>query len=571
MSGIKLRFSLKKKAQVEETERNVAEDQMAEEEDAQSESTDIDENEAAARAKRPSGIKLRFSLKKKPQGDETERNVEEDQMVEEENARSVNTDANEASSPQTAGAVNLSSSSQFQGQDPESMAELPKDKGKSKESKKQKRQRERAELIAAMQETVRGWEQKLHDYTIAGNAQVEELRAQLAAKDKEFDRVQLTMATHAESLQALVAAKDKEISSLHSQLVMERDSHQKVMHGAAERSNSTEGQLRSILAEQQSTNQQLRQDLSHQEAANEALQQSLAECQASTAKQPPVEQDGHLARVSEEKRRLEERVAGLREELEASEAKIVRQEIASQEAEEKIRPLQSRVKQLVDDNSGLSRAKRLLEASLIESNGERNILSRQTKALKKSAKRMEKESTAEVMKMDEMMEEYQAEVGALRVENERLEAQIMLKRNPRVAIAELDRRQKELDRRQKETDRLTIELGRVKGRLAECEAKIKKDAEEVEKGEREMNALLGVPEKANEGLLRPQFPWWRDLDFWFLVALLLFGLSLVWAFSPDSPTYAGDQMGRWDGPSMRAGGGSDWDPYLDLSRGMYGV
>lgn len=87
MSGIKLRFSLKRKAQVDETEQNLerGSEKIVEEEDKQSAHTYANE---ASRANKLSGIKLRFSLKKKAQVEETERNVEEDQMVEEEDARS---------------------------------------------------------------------------------------------------------------------------------------------------------------------------------------------------------------------------------------------------------------------------------------------------------------------------------------------------------------------------------------------------------------------------------------------------------------------------------------------------
>ena len=549
----------------------------------------MEENELV-RARRPTGIKLRFSLKKKRE--------EEQQIAEEEAARSI--DAPEASSQQTAGAANISSSPQSQAVVPES----PKDKGKDKESKKEKRERERAELIAAMQEEVRGWEHKLQQYTIAGKAEMEQLRAQLAAKDKEYDRVHLTMQTYAENLLAIGRGKDQEISSLQNQLAVERLGHQEAMRDAAERANSTEKELRWMLAEKHTTNVQLRQDLSHQKAAEKALQQSLAECQASTAKQPPVElppveqllvqlppveqlpvklppveqprveQDGDLAKVAEEKRGLEERVAGLRQQLEASEAKIGSQEIDFQELEKTIRPLQSRVKELVDDNFSLSQAKKRLESSLLESNSLRGNMSTSLKEVEKSARRADKESTAVVMKMDKIMEKYHAEVSALRVQNQALEAQMMLKRHPGIAIAELDRRQKELDRRQKAVDRLTIELGEVTERLADCEAKIQRDAEEAEeaeKGEWEMNAQLGVPEKASEGLLRSLFPQ-MGLDFWVLVGLFLMGLCLVVAFSPDSATTVRERLQERHATAMamRCGRTPGWDPHLHLSRGMYG-
>ena len=76
------------------------------------------------RARKPTGIKLSFGAKKKDP-------AEQGHLVEND-ARPVNTDAG-ASSPQTASAVHLSSSSQFQGQDSELVAEIPNDKGKGKE------------------------------------------------------------------------------------------------------------------------------------------------------------------------------------------------------------------------------------------------------------------------------------------------------------------------------------------------------------------------------------------------------------------------------------------------------
>ena len=75
-----------------------------------------------------------------------------------------------------------------------------------------------------------------------------------------------------------------------------------------------------------------------------------------------------------------------------------------------------------------------------------------------------------------------------------------------------------------ESEHLTAELSRTRDQLAECKARVKKDEDGAQTGEREMNALLGVPEKANEGLLRPQFPELESFVFWLMMGLLVVGL-----------------------------------------------
>ena len=232
---------------------------------------------------------------------------------------------------------------------------------------------------------------------------------------------------------------------------------------------SIEMKLRSMLVEQQSKNEQLRQELSHQKAANEALQQSLAECQA---KQPAINhcearlqtlqarlehqeareleqrvraaemtesltrrvqaiqehKDAELDRAAFDKMWLEMEFAHLEKNLEESKDKLERQEKASQEAETRDWVLRTRVNKLVEDNSLLSQSKRQLEASLRERVGECHSLSKEIKTLQKLTRRAVKEAAVDVEEMAREAEEDRAEARALRVANERLEAEMGLQR-----------------------------------------------------------------------------------------------------------------------------------------------
>ena len=209
----------------------------------------------------------------------------------------------------------------------------------------------------------------------------------------------------------------------------------------------------------------------------------------------------------------------------------------------------------------------------------------------------------EAEEMAQAMEAAQIEARSLRVANRALSAEkTELEAKSGSAIAELTATFAELDRCQIQSERLTAELRRVGGRLAETEAIIEKKANGVrepklvvdlrfeewvrleewatwdarEKGEKKMDALLGVPEMAEEEFL---FSSGKDLVFWLLIGFLS-GMLLV-AFSAASAANRERQM--WLGSdaatrravvSLRAGKGLEvlWhDPLLDLSRRMYGV
>ena len=102
---------------------------------------------------------------------------------------------------------------------------------------------------------------------------------------------------------------------------------------------------------------------------------------------------------------------------------------------------------------------------------------------------------------------------------------------------------------------LTAELGGVRARLAASQATIKKEVAGRQKfvdarleawaqweavmGGREMDAPLGVSEKANKGFLRTPFPWWKQLLFW----VLLFFALVVAGFSKISADR--QKMQRW--------------------------
>lgn len=188
-------------------------------------------------------------------------------------------------------------------------------------------------------------------------------------------------------------------------------------------------------------------------------------------------------------------------------------------------------------------------------------------------------SRAALEKRERACQEAQGTVRALR---ERAKVALAERRGLEAALAQKTDECRDL---LELSERRRTELGGLGRRLAECELAIEKEAEEVrrlaavvdaaaQKGEREMDAPLGVPEKAKEGLFRPQFPRWGGGLFWLLVVLML--AVLVVSISAVSAASWERQMElemkrralvRVAATSRLRG----QDPWLDLSRGMYGV
>lgn len=313
-----------------------------------------------------------------------------------------------------------------------------------------------------------------------------------------------------------------------------------------------------------------------------------------------------ITNAEEENRRSQQDIAHLEKRLGVCQAKLEEKETACRNATWTIQSLQYREKELGEDKKRLFRSKKELEASLSQrTEGCRNW-SVQARVLKKSLKRTDLTLDAvrgELMETAEAKERAEAETRSLRAANRALRAEKEeLEAKSSAAIVELNASFVELDRFQMQSKYLTADLVRVGRRLAEYEATIKKDAETIKKDAEELRQLevlvdrrldgwdkweeververeIGVPEKANKGLLRPHLPRWMKFVFWLLVGLLL--VLLVVAFEAASAAdrerqmwLGGDEVTLHAVVSLRVGEGPEllWhDPLLALSRGMYGV
>lgn len=288
------------------------------------------------------------------------------------------------------------------------------------------------------------------------------------------------------------------------------------------------------------------------EEVREAAQVFRAEKEAELAKA--------VAEAEEEKRRMERVISGLRRDLEASQAKLERRFEASQAAEGTIQSLREEKRALGQRNWELSAANKELRATFDRLDENRRRQSAQTdKAIRSEERAVRK------------VEEARAQVGALEKENRALGAKYAkLDEEHSAAKTRLARALDSLDRQRIQSEDLMADLERAGERLAKSEAARKKEAdkirdrgrpmeerldewemreqaeeeeeaereaaaaaEEVKTGEREMDAPLGVPEKAKEGLLGPQAPRWKRVLFWLLVGLLLLVLALL-AASADN-------------------------------------
>lgn len=326
------------------------------------------------------------------------------------------------------------------------------------------------------------------------------------------------------------------------------------------------------------------------------------------------------AKASEESRRLQIALSSLEKDMEASYEELMWQQRVYQEARRTIQSLRHREKELSEDKKRLFRTTKELEASLSQKDRDCRDWSGKVKVLKASLERADRAMewfSTEVEETALAKRAAEAETRSLRAANRALVIEkTELETMSSFAIAELNAVFAELDRCQMQSEHLTANLWSVCVRLAECEITNKKEAdkvreqeadeirepegivdwlleewgmwweeavlkeaekEEAEKEGTQMDALLGVPEMVKKD---PQSPRGKDLVFWLLVGLLLLlslGLLVV-AFSAASAAnrerQLWDEVTRLAVVSLRTGGGPEllWhDPFLDLSRGMYGV
>ena len=286
----------------------------------------------------------------------------------------------------------------------------------------------------------------------------------------------------------------------------------------------------------------------------------------------------------------------------------------------RIHSLQDRERELGEEKKREFNTNKQLEAALSQMAKDCRGLSVQVKALQRSLKRTERTMEAvqeEGMEVAEARRVAEAEVRslraanlALRAEKEELEARYSSTfKELDVAFSELDRCEMqsdlltaelrrvggrlaevnaafvELDRCQTQSKHLTAELRRVGGRLAECEATIKKEADKARELEDFVDGRLKVWESWEKWVQvvwgaatappEPAAAWETEKEEkemsvifevhrWSLKELVFWLVVAFWAALASDQMWLGDDVGVR--PNL-----SRHDPFLDLSRGMYGV
>ena len=380
---------------------------------------------------------------------------------------------------------------------------------------------------------------------------------------------------------------------------------------------STDARADQTFADLRSRSEDLRQELAKQKATIESLQKSLADCRAK-AKQPPVDtcearlqalqarleakherelyeretwlkqrsredidalraqKDAELAKAAANAAAMAEEelldrgkvVDGLHKELNASRAETERQVKVSQRAEAKARAHYEESHKFWRENLRLLAEREEFGA---ECHAEHQRWSEQTEVLRNDLRHAERRAS----ELEMEKEDAEAATGSLRTKIQPLEEQIKgLTAKARAAKANYKSLDKaagaevyELRRRlvlsddatKKEADEVRRLKKFVNGRLKAWKAEEKARrmaASKAKQGGREMDAPLGVSEKAIEGFLRPHVPWWK-LVFYQLLMWLFFALVAVRFFAASAATSR--QM------HVRE------DPWLDLSGVMYGV
>ena len=348
--------------------------------------------------------------------------------------------------------------------------------------------------------------------------------------------------------------------------------------------NGQDGQAPTV---RQPSMKRLRQNLAREKARKETLRNSLAQCRAKQ-NQPPVDHcatrlQNLRARLDHKHRReLDEQAAGMKEnfrkeaeafqtdrdedlvkasgtiaglekELKASRAEVKRQREAFQEAEESFRSLEDRKMKLWEENRQLSRTKRQLEVSLRQWMESQQCWLREERALRASlnrSKRTVEDVREELGETTRAKDAAEADARSLRIVYATLETEKQkLTTKLRARTAKLQIASADLDRCGQRSNNLAGELDRVRGRLAASEATIRGWEEgtrqaaapppemavvkEAEEGERELDAPLGLPERARWGSFRPQFPRWKDFVDCMLMLLFL-GLLVAALFAASA-------------------------------------
>lgn len=401
-----------------------------------------------------------------------------------------------------------------------------------------------------------------------GRSLVGDLKQQLAAKERILERARREVPPFQESWTQELAAKDEDIKLLKDQLGAEKRSHDEAMRQFREQRSQPGTSTEPANA----PDPQPQQSLAHPD--QQRLEAQVASMQAELAKT--------TADAVEQKRLAQEKL-----------------EDASLSAKRKIRTLEGEAKVTTESWNRLLEARNSLEADLNQRNDDNRALSQEVSALQaklRGARRKVRKVEGQVVELTEATEASEAEMRSVVAANRALEAEkkkgpapslwesyplvegqsLRMKSDQQMGkLEEMGHRLKEYEAKEKEANR----------RLAEYEAREKEAeearkvgeledwadgreevvassssesaavaeeadappslestavAEEVKTGEKEMDALLGVPMGAIEGLLRPLFPRWKEFLYWLLVILLLIGI--VAAFSEASAAEMAREM-----------------------------
>ncbi|MCJ1463714.1 hypothetical protein MMC07_002323 [Pseudocyphellaria aurata] len=271
--------------------------------------------------------------------------------------------------------------------------------------------------------------------------------------------------------------------------------------------------------------------------------------------------------------------------------KLARQRLARQKRRNRVirQPLAGPTAEVSEENGRLQGVIAGLEK-------EREALKAQVAKKEEEGKREREAAKAQMAQMAKEKEEGESEVHSLRESNRVLalqaeENKLAARSDSNAAKESATQPSTAIRRRRAGSEvfaanraELAEYFGHVRRLFAEREAALKKEAEESvegqaggaavvvkpEEGEREMDAPLGVPEKANEGFLQPQFPNWKQIVFFLLVLLLLLGLRSVanrqsqnWTPEPEEMIRTAMDWTAMDTPVL-------WEDAREhLSRGMY--
>lgn len=368
--------------------------------------------------------------------------------------------------------------------------------------------------------------------TSAYSSQCSSMQEQLQASQRLLDEEKRRVAGHTQK----IAEQEEEISRLRREggrvegMQEQLAANERILeHARREMSSFEKSWERRLAAKDEHVkrleDQLATEQLSHDEAMRqlrEQRSQPATSTEPATAPDPQPQQslahpdqqrlEAQLASKQAELDELERTTANAVKEKRLAQARLEDAFHASQAAKRTIRTLEGEGKVMTEAKGRLLQAKNSFEADLNQRNNENRALSEEVAALEvklRRARRRAEKAEWKVLELAEAKEASEAEV-----------------------------------------------------------AELAGGAKEVETGGKEMDSLLGGPMGAIEGFLGPLIPEWKEYLLWMLVILLLIGI--VAAFSEASAAEMAREMWLERGPCVVRNRVLE-DPWLDLSRGMYGV